>query len=117
MALKDFRGAAALDLLENILDPAQAIFSDQEAVENLKSGKSIFMKAKALLKTHKKDVLEILAAVAGVPVEEYRDNIFDMLKKVMDLINDPDVRILFQSQGQTGTSSGSATESTRGHED
>lgn len=114
MALKDFRGAAALDLLEDIMDPAQAIFGDKEIAETWKSGKPAIIKAKAILKTHKKDVLEILAAVEGVPVEEYHDNIFDMLKKVMDIVNDPDVRFLFRSQGQTVTSSGSATENTQG---
>ena len=114
MSLKDIRGKDALDLLEVILDPVQNIFGDPEIAAVFRdSTKSKLEQARAVLNTHKDDVIAVLAAVEGVPVDEYQDNLLQMIGKLMTLLNDPDMQFLFPSQRQvTSSSSGAATENT-----
>lgn len=113
MGFKDIRGGDALELIERIIDPAQDILGDPEVVQAASDPTlSYLQKAKIVLKLHKRSVLEVLAAVDGVDVKEYNDNIIDMLRKIIELMNDPDLAFLFPSQGQIRPSSGSATENT-----
>ena len=55
-----------------------------------------------------------MAAMDGVPVEEYKCNVFTLPVKILELLNDPDLVQLFTYQGQTGDakSSGSVSENT-----
>ena len=48
----------------------------------------------------------------GVPVEEYKCNVFTLPVRILELLNDPALVQLFTYQGQTGdaNSSGSASE-------
>ena len=61
-----------------------------------------------------KAVMQIMATMDGVPVEEYKCNVFTLPVKILQLLNDPALVQLFTYQGQTGdaTSSGSASENT-----
>ena len=56
--------------------------------------------------------MKIMATMDGVPVEEYKCNVFTLPVKILELLNDPDIVQLFTYQGQTGDakSSGSASE-------
>ena len=58
--------------------------------------------------------MEILAAMDGVPVEEYHCNVLTLPATLLELINDPEVSRLFTLQDQMTekTSSGPAMEST-----
>ena len=58
--------------------------------------------------------MQILATMDGVPVDEYKCNVFSLPVKILELLNDPEMIQLFQYQGQTGdaNSSGSASENT-----
>lgn len=58
--------------------------------------------------------MQIMATMDGVPVEEYKCNVFTLPVKILELLNDPDIVQLFTYQGQTGdaNSSGSASENT-----
>ena len=66
------------------------------------------------IKNHKKAVMQILATMDGVPVDEYKCNVFSLPVKILEILNDPDLVKLFTYQGQTGdaNSSGSASENT-----
>ena len=50
--------------------------------------------------------------VNGVPVDEYKCNVFTLPAKILELLNDPALIQLFTYRGQTGDaiSSGSASE-------
>lgn len=121
MVLLDARNEDALDLLADLIEPALDIMSDKEVKALLKEGK----KGKAikhLLKEHKGSVVEILATVKGVDVEEYNSNIIEMTKELWDLINNKelvDAFKVFMSQEQVDesvTSSGPAMENTEADE-
>lgn len=119
--LSDYKGEEAIDLLADIIEPMALILADKSVramVENKDEKVPIIKLVKPLLKSHKKELIEILARVAEMPVEEYEKTIsvFTLPIQVMDLINDPMVQSLFTSQSQTAVTSlasfGSVTENT-----
>lgn len=72
--------------------------------------------APRLLKTHKDDVIGILAAFELQSVEEYKKKhkLMDIIKGMVDLINEPEVRQLFFSAPTSAAEepSGDAQENT-----
>ena len=112
MKLSEYQGEAALDILADLIEPAGEIMSDKEIGEVF--NKNRFKAIGLAIKNHKKSVMQILATLDGVPVEEYKCNVFSLPVKILELLNDPEMIQLFQYQGQTGdaNSSGSASENT-----
>ena len=110
MKLYEYQGEAALDILANLIEPAGEIMSDKEIGDVFKENR--FKAIGMAIKNHKKAVMQILATMDGVPVEEYKCNVFTLPVKILELLNDPDIVQLFTYQGQTGdaNSSGSASE-------
>ena len=113
MKLSEYQGEAALDILADLIEPAGEIMSDKKIGEVFKQNR--FKAIGLAIKNHKKAVMQIMATLDGVPVEEYKCNVLTLPTKVLQLLNDPELVQLFTSQGQTGDakSSGSATESTK----
>ena len=112
MKLSEYQGEAALDLLADLIEPAGEIMSDKEIGEVFK--KNRFKAIGLAIRNHKKAVMQILATMDGVPVDEYKCNVFSLPVKILELLNDQEMIRLFQYQGQTGdaNSSGSASENT-----
>ena len=112
MKLSEYQGEAALDILADLIEPAGEIMSDKEIGEVFK--KNRFKAIGLAIRNHKKAVIQIMATMDGVPVDEYKCNVFTLPVKILELLNDPDMIQLFQYQGQTGDakSSGSASENT-----
>lgn len=119
MKLSEYRGEEALDLLADLIEPAGEIFGDAEFVKLIQSDAPKTTIVKTLLKNHKRSVIEILAAIDGVPAEDYSCNVLTLPLKVLEVINDKDLISLFQSQGQkTGAMSfGSAMANTEEKEE
>ena len=114
MKLSEYQGEEALDILSGLIEPAGEIMSDKEIGEVFK--KNRFKAIGLAIKNHKKAVIQIVAAMDGVPVDEYKCNVFTLPVKILELLNDPALVQLFTYQGQTGdaNSSGSASENTEG---
>lgn len=112
MKLSEYQGEAALDILAELIEPAGEIMSDKEIGEVFKENR--FKAIGLAIKNHKKAVMQILAVLDGVPVEEYKCNVFSLPVKILEILNDPEMIQLFQYQGQTGDakSSGSASVNT-----
>ena len=110
MKLSEYKGEAALDILADLIEPAGDIMSDKEIGEVFK--KNRFKAIGLAIKNHKKAVIQIMATMDGVPVEEYKCNVFTLPVKILELLNDSELIRLFTYQGQTGdaSSSGSASE-------
>lgn len=115
MKLSEYKGEQALDMLADIIEPAAIIMADKEIAAFAKSGMPAIKFVKPIIKNHKKEVIEILAVLNGEDPKRYAEkvNLFTLPKKLLEIINDPDLMSLFSSQGQKmdETSSGSATES------
>ena len=112
MKLSEYQGEAALDILADLIEPAGEIMSDKQIGDVFKENK--FKAIGIAIKNHKKAVMQILATMDGVPVDEYKCNVFSLPVKILEILNDPDLVQLFTYQGQTGdaNSSGSASENT-----
>ena len=112
MKLSEYHGEEALDLLADLIEPAGEIMSDKEIGEVFK--KNRFKAIGMAIKNHKKAVMQIMAAMDGVPVDEYKFNVFTLPLKILEILNDPDLIQFFTYQGQTGdaNSSGSVSGNT-----
>lgn len=108
--LSEYKNEEALDLLAGIIEPVALVFADKGFVEALQE--NILKSVSYLLKNHKKEVISILSSLDGVPVEEYECNLFTIPLKLVEILNDEDLKDFFRSQGlKVGAkSSGSATE-------
>lgn len=97
MKLSEIKGEAALDLLADIIEPATEIMADsnmKKLIEEKDKGKII----KALIKDHKKSIIEILATIDGIPVDKYEINVFTLPIKLLELLNDKELMSFFTSQ-------------------
>lgn len=107
----------ALDTFADILLPLSNIMSDAKIAEVYKDKESggVIAAVRAAIKTHKEDVIEILATLDGIPVDVYEVSVMSLPIKVIALLNDPEVQRAFSGQGQKKeeTSSGSATGNTQ----
>lgn len=110
MKLSEIKGEAALDALADMIEPAAEIVSDVHFVKCIRDNNRL-KATQIALKNHKKAIIAMLAALDGTKPEDCEVNILTLPKKLLELLNDPDVVSLFQSQG-TVTSSGSAMENT-----
>lgn len=113
--------ANSLEHIGNIADDDTALKLCQELVprEGEKYIKVFARGAKTapkLLKTHKDDVIGILAAFELQTVEEYKKKhkLMDVIKDMVNLVNEPEVRQLFfsASTGAIEEPSGDAQENT-----
>ena len=101
MKLSDIKGERALDVLADMIDPVAEIMSDKEIVGILRAGKSPAKAIKLSLKNHKRAVLTMMAAIDGEDPETYQPSLFVLPKRLLDLLNDPEVQRLFSSQDST----------------
>ena len=121
MKISDIKGEAALDAFADIIDPAMEIMTDPGVSAAYKNPETTRAQLVGMIvKGHKKAVITIMAVLDGKDPETYADeiNIFTVPAKLMEIINDPEVRSLFHLQGQKQVvvSSGSATGNTTGKE-
>lgn len=100
MKLSEYQGEAALDILADLIEPAGEIMTDKEIGEVFK--KNRFKAIGLAIKNHKKAVMQIMATMDGVPVEEYKCNVFTLPVKILELLNDPDIVQLFTYQVRRG---------------
>lgn len=117
MKLSDYKDEKALDLLADLIEPASEILGDNAVRDAASAGKTLRAVSIAI-KNHKKSVLQVLAALDGVPVEEYHCNVMTLPLKLVELFDDPDIAQLFSFAGQkvAPNLSGSLTENTEGGE-
>lgn len=130
MKLSDVKGERTLDVVAEIIEPIANIAEDEAAADLFKREKlpdgitaqKFFIKrakkaVPALMKNHKRDLIQILSAIEGVSPEEYAGvlNLPKLFKDCIELLTDNSFEALFTST-QSETSSGSALEIIEGQE-
>lgn len=114
--LSEYKNEAALDLLVEIMEPASELMSDKEAVALLYSKKpgDRMKGVTQMIKEHKGAVMHILAALDGVPVDQYECGFFTLPTRLLEVLNDKELLSFFMDQqmSNTETHSSSATENT-----
>lgn len=122
MKLSEIKGERTLDVISEIIEPISNIAQDKQAAALFKREKvpkgvdarnfaiqKLKNAAIALLKTHKHDIIAILAAIQGISPEEYAQslNIAKLVHDFIEIANDSEFISLFIS-AQSAGSSGSA---------
>lgn len=104
MKLSEIKGEAAIDVLVEIIDPISKILTDQDIKNFGKGKKNLIHLTKVLLKNHKNEVIDIMAAVNRTEREAYvKDlNLLTLPVAVIDLLTDPLVQSLFTSAAENG---------------
>lgn len=113
--LSEIKGEDALDVLADLIDPVSEITKDKKFVAAARKGDRL-QAAKILLRGHKKPIITVLAILNGEDPEAYAPSLLSLPAMVIELLNDPDLAVLFQS-GETETPSGSPTEITEATEE
>ena len=126
MRLSDIQGERVFDVIADIIDPIANIAEDEQASamfrrEKLPEGMTVKQFATqrarkslpALLKSHKDDIISILAAIEGVSTDAYKGalNLVKLMRDTAELLTDDAFTALFLS-AQSENSSGSAQENT-----
>ena len=116
MKLSEYKDDEALDVLADLIEPTAFILADKDMRDSLRKCSNEAQQASIVIKTHKNEVMRILAAINGVPADEYHCNLLTLPRQVMEIMNDEDLMDFFKSWGQTEgeNNSGSASASTTG---
>lgn len=111
MKYKEINGEEALDVLADLMDPIEVIAKDKELVGQLRA-KKYKEAAQLALRSYKAEVLTILALLNRENPKTYQPNILKIPLMLLEVLNDPDITVLFSQQAQNPeeTSSGPASE-------
>ena len=111
--MRNMTNEESLDMFADMLEPMSVILADKEVSAKFKDGTLAAGVAHAI-KRHKPEVIQILAATDGEPVETYKVNPIAIPFKLLHLLSSPEMKELFMSAGQMTEkgSSGSAMAST-----
>lgn len=120
MKLSDIKGDRVLDVIAGIIDPIANMVQDKdvaamfkrEAVPEGMDARDFFAKRMCkglpiLLKSHKADIIAIMAAIEGVTPEQYAASLDfpKLFTDVMELVTD-DAFLNFLSSSETGKDAG-----------
>lgn len=95
MKLSDYKNEDAIEVIADIIEPLSVIFTDEE-IKNEKNRMKAIAKA---LKKYKKEVIQILARIDGVSIDEYECNALTLPIKVLEVMNDKEVQDFLESLG------------------
>lgn len=116
MRLSEFKDEKAIEVIADLLEPAEEIISNpanKEAAQKIREGKNGKMKfATAMLKNNRSAVMKMLAVLHDTPIEKFHCNAASLIKDLYDMLTDEEILLAFGLQGQESgeESSGSATE-------
>ena len=120
MKLSDIKGDRVLDVIADIIDPIANMVQDKdvaamfkrEAVPEGMDARDFFAKRMCkglfvLLKSHKADIIAIMAAIEGVTPEQYAESLDfpKLFTDVMELVTDG-AFLDFLSSSETGKDAG-----------
>ena len=121
MKLSDIKGERTLELMSDLIEPVTSIASDKKVSsllvrsndeDEVKDGlKNV---AREVLRSHRSDVIEILAALEGVDAKEYAETLTPMklVRTLMEIVNDSELVSFFTQLSEAGDGSIGGSEPT-----
>lgn len=113
--LSEYKDGEALDLIADVMEPVVSMTSNKEFMKVMNDDAvPRLVKVQTAIRTCKNEIINILAILNHVPVDEYHCSVASIIADTADLLSDEDFLGFFGTQGQKtlGTVSGSATENT-----
>lgn len=104
--ISDYQDGDALDLLADIMEPAVEIMADADVRKAFDEGR--LHGASVAIKAHKGAVMQILARLEGVALEDYHCNVFTLPARLIEVLNDEELLGFFTEQAQTLNTSASS---------
>ncbi len=105
--LNEYHDEEALDLLADLVEPVAELVADKEFAKAFDTNKAAAVRI--AIKAHKPTVMQILARLDGVPLEEYHCDLFTIPARLIELISDPSLLAVFSSSEATSAASESST--------
>ena len=99
MRLSEIKGERAFKVLADLLDPIGEIIQDREFTVAWDTGTKLDA-IKVMLKKHPDSCRMILALLDGEDPDTYEVSLVTLPKKMMEIIDDPELMGLFSSQSQ-----------------
>lgn len=112
--LSDYQGDEAIELWADLIDPIVAILSNEKIQKIVQSGKPKILIAKEILKTNKKEAVEILQRIDPEPLDGL-NIVLRLVNIITDIGQNEEIKSFFGYAEQEQTeeeSSGSVTENT-----
>lgn len=97
MKLSEIKGEKAIEVFADLLDPVGKILTDEDVRKLITDNAPKVEIIKTMLKNHSKEVIEMMAIIDDVPVENYEVNFATLPMKLIELFNDEAVGQLFTS--------------------
>ena len=111
MKLSDIKGERAVEVIADLIEPIANIASDKECADlfsvkpvngedkNVTARKHLVKKVPLLLKTHKRDVIQVIATLDGKSVEDM--NLFSITAALIGIVQDEALIELFTSAARS----------------
>ena len=123
--LTEFKDDEAMNVLAEIIDPMVNMMKNKDFVLAIRGNRQEGIKPnrveaiKIAITDNRSDVVKIMAILNETPVEEFHYNLLTLPQMMVEMFNDKELMDFFgfQSEKDSETSSGSATESTEGSQD
>lgn len=115
--LSDYKGEEAIDLWADLMEPMANILADKEVAQIMQSKKPPILIVHKILKTHKKEALEMLIRIDDTPINGL-NAVTRLLSLLGEIMEDETAKSFFGMQGQKTVekSSGSDMENTEASE-
>lgn len=97
MLLREMTDNEAMDATADLLEHIEKITADGEFMEAMRAKGGRMRAVKLLVTKHREDTLRIISIVEGVGTDTYKWNLLTLPKKVLDILNDPEIGQLFPS--------------------
>ena len=105
--LVDYKDEDALDLLADLAEPVAELMADKEFSAMVEVNRAAAIRI--AIKGHKPTVMQILARMDSVPVEQYHCDFFTAPARLAELITNPTMLSVFSSSEATSAASESST--------
>lgn len=112
--LSDYKGDEAIELWADLLEPLNVILADEEVSKVIQSGKPRLIIAKSILKSHKKEAVDIMLRIDPEPINGL-NIILRLVALLADIGQNDEIKSFFGYAEQAKTedeSGGSVTENT-----
>ena len=111
MKLSDIKGERAIEVIADLIEPVANIATDKECADlfsvkpvkgedkNVSARKHLVRKVPLLLRTHKRDVIQIIATIDGKSVDDM--NLFSITAALIGIVQDEELIELFTSAARS----------------
>jgi len=111
MKLSDIKGERAIEVIADLIEPIANIATDKDCAglfsvkpvkgedKNVTATKHLVKKVPLLLRTHKRDVIQIIATLDGKSVDEM--NMFSIARALIGVVQDEALIELFTSAARS----------------